>query len=621
MIGNELYDGQGLGNQLWNYALARIIADKSACDFTILGRERFKGRECMDIDFGADAPSSFDHYYKEKTEYLAGTDIDISRTDPALLTLGPSTKFDGNCQSTKYLDGYRDKLRSWLRVKPDYEQYVTDENVCVIHFRAGDFKGIKDVFLPAEYYTRAMEHVRTINPQVRFCCVTDEPAVARQVLPEVEVIGSALVDQNDTAKAAHHRGGPIGIDFSYLLHARYLIIPNSSFSWWAAYLNDRAKVIIAPKYWARHNVSDGYWSTSDIITEGFTYMDRTGTTSTAEQCRQDKESYEAAHPHMFADKPRPSFTDRLKQLFRTYFSKNTEAGQEAAPTYPLKQAGSKVYDIFTFFNELELLEIRLNILDEHVDYFVIIESTETFSGKPKRLFYDENKERFARWHHKIIHHVTSDTPAGPDELKERLTKPDITELDKEVITSTLSSDNYSMEHIHWFKEFYQKESIKKALVGLSDNDLCFVSDLDEIWNPNVRFDYLNEKVFRLRQLMYSYFLNNRSSEKWAGTLATRYENIRKNCLNYLRDPGKTQYDYIKNGGWHFTNVGGPDRIRTKLESYGHQEFNNDSIKSDLENKIASNKDFIGRKFKFWVDETNLPEYIINNRTTYQDLFK
>ena len=65
----------------------------------------------------------------------------------------------------------------------------------------------------------------------------------------------------------------------------------------------------------------------------------------------------------------------------------------------------KKYDIFTFFNELELLEIRLNILNDYVDYFVLIECTETFSGLKKPLYYNENKNMFERWGHKIIHIV------------------------------------------------------------------------------------------------------------------------------------------------------------------------------------------------------------------------
>ena len=69
-----------------------------------------------------------------------------------------------------------------------------------------------------------------------------------------------------------------------------------------------------------------------------------------------------------------------------------------------------VYDIFSFFYELDLLEIRLNILDKYVDKFVIVESTESFMGKENKLYFDENKKRFEKWKHKIIHYVVDDYP-------------------------------------------------------------------------------------------------------------------------------------------------------------------------------------------------------------------
>ena len=67
-----------------------------------------------------------------------------------------------------------------------------------------------------------------------------------------------------------------------------------------------------------------------------------------------------------------------------------------------------IFDTFTFYNELDLLELRLNILGDVVDYFVINEANITFTGKPKPLYYQENKERFKKWEDKIIHHVTID---------------------------------------------------------------------------------------------------------------------------------------------------------------------------------------------------------------------
>ncbi len=271
----------------------------------------------------------------------------------------------------------------------------------------------------------------------------------------------------------------------------------------------------------------------------------------------------------------------------------------------------KKYDIFTFFNELDLLEIRLNILDKHVDYFVIVEATETFSGLPKPLYFEENKERFRRWQHKIIHYVVTDTPKDEND----------TNCDTDILQIAKNSSNVPKGIVHWLKEFYQKENIKKALIGLQDDDLCFIGDVDEIWNPEIVISNEN-KIFKLKQLVYVYSLNNRSSEPWAGTLVTTYSNIKNACLNHLRTASKTSYIYVENGGWHFTNIGDVDFIQKKLEaSYSATDFNTDAIKSNIKKRLLKNKDYIGRDFKFWIDESDLPKYILDNREKYATYFK
>lgn len=280
------------------------------------------------------------------------------------------------------------------------------------------------------------------------------------------------------------------------------------------------------------------------------------------------------------------------------------------------------YDIFTFFNELDLLEIRLNILYDQVDYFVIIECAETFSGLPKPSYFQENRQRFAKFSKKIKHYLVQDTPANEAELRQRLHNPTLSTLDREIINQTLTSDNIVPGVVHWLKEFYQKESIRQALVELQDDDLCFISDVDEIWNPAVQIDLTQDAIYKLRQTMYAYYLNNRSSEVWAGTLVTKYKNIKNSCLNHLRTARKTSYTYIDNGGWHFTNQGGVEKVIAKLEAeYSPDDYNTNQIKSLVKVRMKKNKDYLGRDFKFWIDETDLPSYILDHKILYQHLFK
>lgn len=286
----------------------------------------------------------------------------------------------------------------------------------------------------------------------------------------------------------------------------------------------------------------------------------------------------------------------------------------------------KIYDVFTFLNELDLLEIRLSILDSYVDYFVIIEATDTFSGKPKPLIFKENERRFSKWKHKIIYHIIDDTPSDEAAFRAALENPATSEINKQIISQGLVSPNVGRNKdgsitISWLREFFQKESARKALTNLDDDDICFISDVDEIWNPKARVNLWSNRIFKLRQLMYAYYLNNRSNEMWIGPIVTKYKNIKNEILNHLRTERRMSYTYVRNGGWHFTNMGGAEQVKQKIDSYGHQEYNTPEIKAAIEKRIAENKDFVGRKFKFWVDDSDLPPYILENRDRYKRHFK
>lgn len=247
-----------------------------------------------------------------------------------------------------------------------------------------------------------------------------------------------------------------------------------------------------------------------------------------------------------------------------------------------EQQKPKVYDAFMFFNELDLLEIRLNILDPYVDYFVLCESKETFSGKPKPLYYLENQARFAKWNHKIIN-MEVEAQQFPNSFE---------------------------------RAAYQKDSIRFALKDCQPDDVIYYGDLDEIWTPQT-------EEGKLRQLNYSYYLNNRSSEEWQGTNVIKYKNLYN--LNELRaDHGVI----LDNGGWHFTNMGGVEQVLKKLDAYDHQEFNTPEVRQEIAKKIENGEDYVGRRrdwqgkpFEMWIDETQLPEYVIMNKEKWRHLWK
>jgi beta-1,4-mannosyl-glycoprotein beta-1,4-N-acetylglucosaminyltransferase len=174
-------------------------------------------------------------------------------------------------------------------------------------------------------------------------------------------------------------------------------------------------------------------------------------------------------------------------------------------------------DIFTYNGEIDLLEIRLNILNNFVDQFIIVEAPTTFSGKTKPLYFEMHKERFSSFLPKIKYFVIDDYPNDAKILSLADSSPNVPKNGPE----------------HWRREFYQKESIQKALTHLNDEDLCFIGDLDEIWNPEISIP-IDDGVYKLKQIVYTYFLNNKSNEPWAGTLVTKYKNVKDTCLNHLR---------------------------------------------------------------------------------------
>ena len=263
------------------------------------------------------------------------------------------------------------------------------------------------------------------------------------------------------------------------------------------------------------------------------------------------------------------------EIINSYKQKKKWLTKEEISDYRKK---IKIYDIFTYNGETDLLEIRLNILKDSVDQFIIVEATTTFSGLNKPLYFQQQKERFNPFLNKIKYFVINDYPN-----------------DQKLLRLADSSSNVPKNGPeHWKREFYQKESIKKALTHLHDENICFIGDVDEIWNPEIFIDYTKNDVFKLRQNVYVYYLNNRSNEPWAGTIVTKYKNIKNACLNHLRTKIKTKYVYLKNGGWHFTSMGGIDEVRRKLnDSYTSLSYNTTEIQNNLEKRFGKS-DYIGR---------------------------
>ena len=258
-----------------------------------------------------------------------------------------------------------------------------------------------------------------------------------------------------------------------------------------------------------------------------------------------------------------------------------------------------VVDVCTFNGEYDLFDIRYNILKDYVDEFVVIEAPTTFSGKKKPLYFEKIKDKYAKVKYFVI--------------KE--------DYSNEEWIQALESPNTKGAY-HWKWEFLQKERIKQALTHLKDDDIVFIGDCDEIWNPNELMPWCKdinwEIMQKLKLKVYSYWLNNQSNEEFWGTIMGNYETIKNNCLNHLRS--LNNYKTPDYNGWHFTSL--KDGLRRKLQdSYTQESYATEAVMSNLDKNIAENKDFLGRDFKYWVDESDWPQYLKDNRVLYKHLCK
>ena len=147
--------------------------------------------------------------------------------------------------------------------------------------------------------------------------------------------------------------------------------------------------------------------------------------------------------------------------------------------------------------------------------------------------------------------------------------------------------------------------------------MIFIGDCDEIWDASA---FMADLPAKLKLKVYSYYLNNSSSEDFWGTLVATGKQVKESCLNHLRNDHYLKT--LEEHGWHFTSIGGLEKVRQKLtDSYTKDSYANDWVMNNLEQNILDNKDFLGRDFTYKIDESQWPEYLKNNKDKYKHLLK
>jgi beta-1,4-mannosyl-glycoprotein beta-1,4-N-acetylglucosaminyltransferase len=292
----------------------------------------------------------------------------------------------------------------------------------------------------------------------------------------------------------------------------------------------------------------------------------------------------------------------------------------------------KIYDCTTFYSEHMMLDVRFNILDEHVHKFVVVESLYSHSGEKKNLNFDINN--YPKFKDKIIYLVIDHEPRDLIEVNSNTTQ-------QQKRINSLKRIELSYD--------YMKNAIDSAL----DDDLIILSDNDEI--PNLRSEQFkkdNNKILIFEQLFFYYKFNllyDRMS--WFGSKACKKKYLKS--FSWLRNQKNKKYPFwrvdtyfsklkntnlriIKDGGWHFTNIKSPQELFKKMKNFGHHdEFDLSGLTvEDLKKKIENKKVFYNHfadkenldKWNFEYDlkiisDKLLPTYLSKNKEKYREWFE
>lgn len=224
----------------------------------------------------------------------------------------------------------------------------------------------------------------------------------------------------------------------------------------------------------------------------------------------------------------------------------------------------QIFDCFTFFQELELLDLRFSEYYDCVDYFVIVEAKKTFTGNPHEPVFEKNKERFKKYLDKVIYVLLDTLPENtPDNI--------------------------------WIAESFQRNAILQGLQNKAKiGDIVLLSDIDEFWNKNKLSDLLVDfypKVFE--QNLYYYYVNLKSYIKWRGSCYAPYGLFKtmQDMRNFARFAPIANNHIIKNGGWHYTYQGGLKAINAKLKNLSdiHTVYSKIGSEEEITKKIKGGK--------------------------------
>ena len=249
--------------------------------------------------------------------------------------------------------------------------------------------------------------------------------------------------------------------------------------------------------------------------------------------------------------------------------------------------------------------------------FVITESPYTISGNEKPLYYLENKDRFKKFNHKIIHSITETIP---NDFTDYLQKKPYHTAYKDI---DLNCGLPFIEiPIRYQRDMYARNCTVYGLLdaNVQDDDIVITSDADEIINPKVLenldwFDPSNHYV--TYQRMFYYKLNYLHMENWMGSRICTWKYLKETSVDKLRGDHTNAYK-IENGGWHWSFFGDVEKFKQKISSYGDYHLNIPEVVNNIDDKIENGLDPLNRSTPLVTVpiDNSYPDYIIDNQEKY-----
>jgi len=249
-----------------------------------------------------------------------------------------------------------------------------------------------------------------------------------------------------------------------------------------------------------------------------------------------------------------------------------------------------VYDCFLFFNEVELLDLRLHELYNTVTKFIVVESTKTFMGVDKPLNFEKYKKRFEKWAPKIEYKVIDEFPS---------------------------------HYFVWDLERYQRNYIDKVLYKMcNSDDTVILSDADEIASRQAILTYIGDGPYKLGCKLYYYYLNGFINKECSLSSIFSYKDLYSDVIDdYIRFPDSPS---MPNAGWHFSYLGGPEKISYKLKSFSHTECNTPEINNEthIKNCMETGDNLFGRdteNITYIPIDNTFPEHIQKNQNYFKTM--